>query len=230
MHGAARVVATLAFDRLIPAALFSAITVPSLNRLAQAWIAPVDLSAQSRLMHVLDLGHALLTLAFMGLMTILFLIRRTPVGGRAAPLARVIAVGGTFIMWFAFAQPNTSDDWRVFAIADLLMIFGLAFAAYAFGALRGCFGIAPEARGLVTSGAYRWVRHPAYLGEFVMAFGGLLPVLAPFTVVVFGLFCLLQARRAALEEAVLSATFSDYAAYRRRTPALLPWPRVDVYS
>ena len=41
--------------------------------------------------------------------------------------------------------------------------------------------------------------------------------------VVFGLFRLLQVHRAALEEAVLSATFPDYARYKQRTPALIPW-------
>lgn len=105
------------------------------------------------------------------------------------------------------------------------MIAGLAFSVYAFTALRACFGIAPEARGLVTTGAYQWVRHPAYLGEFVTFLGALLPVLAPLTALIFGLFCVLQARRAVLEEEVLSAAFPEYAAYRQRTPALVPSPR-----
>jgi protein-S-isoprenylcysteine O-methyltransferase Ste14 len=77
----------------------------------------------------------------------------------------------------------------------------------------------------VTSGAYRLVRHPVYLGEFVAFIGLLLPVLAPLTLLIFSAFCLLQAVRARLEEQVLAATFPDYAAYRRRTPAVLPWPR-----
>jgi protein-S-isoprenylcysteine O-methyltransferase Ste14 len=163
-----------------------------------------------------------LTLAFLALLTILFVIRRTPVSGRAAPLAMLIALGGTFVMWIALAQPATSDDWRLLALADVVMIFGLAFTLYALGTLRACFGLAPEARGLITTGPYRLVRHPVYLGEFVIFLGALLPVLAPLTAFIFGLFCLLQARRAALEEAVLSAAFPDYTAYRQRTPALLP--------
>jgi protein-S-isoprenylcysteine O-methyltransferase Ste14 len=107
----------------------------------------------------------------------------------------------------------------------LLVGIGLAFSIYALGALRFYFGLAPEARGLVTGGAYRIVRHPVYLGEFVAMCGALLPVLAPWTVLIFATFCGLQACRAALEESVLSQTFADYAAYRLRTPALLPWPR-----
>jgi protein-S-isoprenylcysteine O-methyltransferase Ste14 len=219
------VIARVVFDRALPAALFGALALGRLRGLSQVWTPPVDPGVQAWLMYALALGHGCLTLAFMALLSVLFLVRRTPVGGRAAPLAMVIALAGTFVMWIALAQPPTTDDWRVLATADLLMIVGLAFTLYALGALRACFGLAPEARGLVTTGAYRLVRHPVYLGEFVVFLGALLPVLAPFTAFIFGVFCLLQARRAALEEAVLSATFADYPAYRRRTPALLPWAR-----
>jgi protein-S-isoprenylcysteine O-methyltransferase Ste14 len=63
------------------------------------------------------------------------------------------------------------------------------------------------------------------LGEFVAMFGAVLPLLAPLTVLIFALFSLLQATRMILEERVLATTFPEYAAYRLRTPAMLPWPR-----
>ena len=47
---------------------------------------------------------------------------------------------------------------------------GMLVAALALGR---CFGVLPEARGLVTHGPYRLVRHPLYLGELA-AMGGLL--------------------------------------------------------
>ncbi len=213
------------FDRMLPMTLFGVLSLGYLRRTAEVWVLPSEPSAQGSVVHVLALGHAVLGVVFMVLLTILFVIRRTPISQRAAPIQMLTALGGTFIMWIALAQPSTIDDWRVLALADLLMIVGLAFTIYALGALRACFGLAPEARGLVTSGAYRWVRHPVYVGEFVIFFGALLPVLAPLTVVIFCLFCLLQARRAQLEEAVLSATFPEYAVYSQQTPALLPWAR-----
>jgi protein-S-isoprenylcysteine O-methyltransferase Ste14 len=106
-----------------------------------------------------------------------------------------------------------------------MLIVGLAFTIYAAATLRRCFGIAPEARGLVTSGAYRLVRHPLYLGEFVAFLGALLPVFAPLPILIFILFCALQACRARLEEQVLAAAFPEYAGYRLRTPPFFPWPR-----
>jgi protein-S-isoprenylcysteine O-methyltransferase Ste14 len=180
---------------------------------------------EAGLSHALTLGNSVLTLAFTLMLAALFLMRKPPVAGRANPLTMAVALAGTFIMWIALAQPTTTDDWRVLAAADLFSTTGLVFSMYALGALRFCFGLAPEARGLVTNGAYRIVRHPVYLGEFVALFGALLPVLAPFTTLIFGAFCVLQVCRAALEESVLSETFAGYAAYRQSTPALLPWPR-----
>jgi hypothetical protein len=87
-------------------------------------------------------------------------------------------------------QPVTAPDRRVLVLADSLLVGGLLFSIYAAASLRRCFGLAPEARELVTSGAYRLVRHPLYLGEFVAATGALLPVLAPLPMLIFGLFCL----------------------------------------
>jgi len=218
-------VARLFFDRVLPAVLFGLLALAKVKGVATLLTTPNELSLQAGLTHTLALGHGLLTLAFTLMLATLFLIRKSPIAGRASPLAMAVALAGTFIMWIALAQPTTTDDWRVLAISDLFSATGLAFSMYALGALRFCFGLAPEARGLVTDGAYRIVRHPVYLGEFVALFGALLPVLAPFTTLIFGAFCALQVCRAALEESVLSETFAGYTAYRQSTPALLPWPR-----
>jgi protein-S-isoprenylcysteine O-methyltransferase Ste14 len=212
-------------ERVLPALLFGVLALSKVRGLLQLWTTPVYSDLQAWLTHALSLGHVFLTLAFTALLATLFATRRTPVGERAGPLAMAVALAGTFIMWIALAQPATTNDWRLLAVSDVMAAVGLAFAMYALGALRFCFGIAPEARGLVTDGAYKLVRHPVYLGEFVALLGALLPVLAPFTALIFVAFCILQAARASLEERVLTDTFADFAAYRLRTPALVPWPR-----
>jgi protein-S-isoprenylcysteine O-methyltransferase Ste14 len=213
-------------DRFLPALLFGTMAVASgSGTLSTAGRGPADPGFPAGLAHVLNVAHTILSLLFCGLIAALFLIRRTPQGSRARPPAMAVALAGTFMMSATVARPGTMQDWRVLALSDLLMTVGLAVSIYAAASLRDCFGLAAEARGVVTSGAYRLVRHPLYLGELVAALGVLLPVVAPLTTLIFGLFCLCQVTRAMLEERDLAAAFPEYTAYRRRTPALLPWPR-----
>jgi protein-S-isoprenylcysteine O-methyltransferase Ste14 len=219
------------FDSFLPALLFGAAALARcLSLLSQSQRGPTDPSLQAWLLYSLDLAHQGLSFLFLGLIATLFLVRHPPRGGRAGALPMGVALLGSFIMNAAAFQPVTTRDLHVLALADLLMALGLVFTLYTAASLRYCFGIAPEARGLVTSGPYRLVRHPMYLGEFVSWLGAILPVLSPLTLGIYGLFCALQASRAILEERVLAAAFPEYAAYRRRTPAVLPWPRPSLPS
>jgi protein-S-isoprenylcysteine O-methyltransferase Ste14 len=218
-------------DRLLPALFFGAAAAfKCLGALVHAQRRPTESDVHSWVVYGLDLSHQVLSVLFLGLIATLFLVRNTPRSSRAAPLPLGVALLGSFVMNATLFQPSTSRDLYVLALADLLMIIGGAFTIYSLASLRYCFGIAPEARGLVTTGAYRLVRHPMYLGEFVACLGVLLPVLAPLSAVIFGIFSGLQLSRAALEERVLAATFPEYAEYRNRTPALLPWPRPSCQS
>ena len=213
-------------DSLFPALLFGTLALASCSGvLRPARRGPADPSLHALVAYALDVAHPLLTGVFCGLVAVLFLARGAPRGSRARPTDLAVPMLGTFGMGAIALQPPTTADWRVLALADSLLVGGLTFSIYAAASLGRCFGLAPEARGLVTSGAYRLVRHPLYLGELVAALGALLPVLAPPATLIFSLFCLCQAARAVLEERALTAAFPEYAEYRRRTPALVPWPR-----
>ena len=140
-------------------------------------------------------------------------------------LPRVVALLGTFIMGVALLQPGTIEDWRVLALASVPRH------------RTGLHDPRPHhAAPLLWPGSrsarpgHGWPVPPGPtsrlpLGEFVAFLGALLPVLSLLTAVIFIAFCLLQAWRAAFEERVLAAAFPEYADYRRRTPAVLPWPR-----
>ena len=90
-------------------------------------------------------------------------------------------------------------------------------------ALGRCFGVLPEARGLVTRGPYRLVRHPVYLGEIAACVGLLLAAFSVWNVGCFVVLCAAQWVRMGLEERALEDTFPEYAAYAARTPRLIPW-------
>ncbi len=75
----------------------------------------------------------------------------------------------------------------------------------------------PQARVLVQSGPYRFIRHPLYVGEIV-AFAG--AILTGFTIAKLGVSFLLlsiQSYRAMQEKKMLEETIPEYSVYRTTT-------------
>src|SRR5256885_15200458 len=89
-------------------------------------------------------------------------------------------------------------------------------------ALGRCFGVLPEARGLVTRGPYRAVRHPVYLGEIAACAGLALAAPSLRNGLVLAVFVGAQLVRMGFEERALTHAFPEYAAYAERTPRLIP--------
>lgn len=79
-------------------------------------------------------------------------------------------------------------------------------------------------RALVRNGLYRYIRHPIYLGEFLVLFAWPFEYGAPVTlVIVLVTGILVMSRRMRDEEADMLALYGDdYAAYIRETDAVIP--------
>lgn len=108
------------------------------------------------------------------------------------------------------------------AIGVFLLLFGMVTQLSAKLSLRRSFGLVAANRGVKTGGAYRYVRHPMYLGYMISHVGFLLmsPSLWNVAVYVVGWSCLLL--RISFEERMLSED-AAYQEFRRRTPhRLLP--------
>jgi len=78
---------------------------------------------------------------------------------------------------------------------------------------------------LVETGVYAFVRHPIYGGLILAAFGWAIvqaSIVAVALVVLLAAFLRVKSTR---EEAWLEQRFPAYAAYRMRTPRLIPRPR-----
>ncbi|MCH7549260.1 MAG: isoprenylcysteine carboxylmethyltransferase family protein [Candidatus Krumholzibacteriota bacterium] len=175
----------------------------------------------------------LLTLFFV-LMCAAFIALRS--GLRYAPTTFrevLVPVVATFLMvllplstkmgWLGRAIPYPQDwTFAVMATGTVLGIAGGGFTVYALLYLRRNFSIFVEVREIVIRGPYRYIRHPMYLGEIVMAAGVVLVTLSPFSIALLVGFMLLQHLRARMEQDRLSMASPEYAEHTRRSGMFFP--------
>ena len=149
--------------------------------------------------------------------------------GRAAPRRpsrSPLAFGACAVAMasvIAFTGPGPSVPDGVVVAGELVAVTFCVWLLVAALFLGRCFGILPEARGLVTAGPYRLVRHPVYLGEIGACSGLAIAAASPANMLVLAALVAGQAVRMRLEERALTDAFPQYASYAARTPRL--WPR-----
>jgi protein-S-isoprenylcysteine O-methyltransferase Ste14 len=118
-------------------------------------------------------------------------------------------------------QLNPVAVWQ--ATGLMLSLAGLTLEIWTALHLRDSFSIVPQARALVTSGPFRYVRHPLYVGYLLLYSGVWFAAVAtvPLTSMLVG-YCCVMYWRAQLEERVLRETFSEYREYQQQAGCFLP--------
>lgn len=110
-------------------------------------------------------------------------------------------------------------------VGAVLCVAGVAFAIWARYHLGSNWSGVPsikEGHELVTSGPYRFVRHPIYTGILAAIFGSALAGVA-FWFIVFAIAAVVFVLRIKKEEGFMMQLFGErYAVYRARTKALIP--------
>lgn len=171
---------------------------------------------------VLGIVSKICTVVFFALLVVMFAARRVPLHYPIAFLPRFVAGAGTFLgIGIVMLAPQELSS-GLYLLSLLSIIGGTVFSVWATLTLARSISIMPEARALVTSGPYAFVRHPLYVGEFVVLFGIALQHLMPWALVLLGVQCMFQFARMKNEERVLARAFPGYAGYIACTARLLP--------
>lgn len=130
------------------------------------------------------------------------------------PIDFLLAVAGTVLPMMA--MPTSGGGPLPAAFCTGLMILGLFVHLSAKLSLRRSFGVIPADRGVKSEGAYRFVRHPMYLGYMIVEIGLFLNGPQLWNGAVFAVHWMLFLYRMAAEERVLRLN-PAYAAYCEKT-------------
>jgi protein-S-isoprenylcysteine O-methyltransferase Ste14 len=208
--------------RIVPSAFFLLVVLLKLNDLSAFIMKGHPSGNEPGWRFVADLVSRSSTICFLGLMSVLFLIRLEPIKKAKGLMPRVMAIAGTFFVALVTFFPRANLSMTMTVIASLLCLVGTGISVYVLAHLGRSFSLMAEARRLVTTGPYGIVRHPLYIFEGLASLGLLLQFLSFYTVVIFIAFCLLQFQRMKNEEAILEKAFPEYQAYKSKTARLIP--------
>jgi protein-S-isoprenylcysteine O-methyltransferase Ste14 len=172
--------------------------------------------------YAVNMAMRLSTIAFLLLLGASVVLRARPTGKARGLQPRIAAFVGAFLVYAIPFFPRRELSVTAEMVSTLLVLLGSAAALVALVRLGSSFSMMAEARRLVTSGPYRFVRHPLYLAEELAIIGISMQFFSLSTALVLAVQIAFQLRRMYNEEAVLAETFPEYAAYQQRTARLLP--------
>ena len=173
----------------------------------------------------LEVARHLLTIAFLLLVLAAYVTRLRAVSAaqgfreRVVPMLIFLAgpVGIVVLNWLQapprFQAPRT---------AVALSVAGLALSLWSLLHLRSAFSILAEARHVVRTGPYRFIRHPLYLGEAVTMLGLCLGFGTFTALILWAAVNGFQLVRARIEEEKLASVLPEYRSYRQTTRFILP--------
>jgi protein-S-isoprenylcysteine O-methyltransferase Ste14 len=173
-------------------------------------------------LYAVNIAAQLAVIAFVVTLAALVLGRARPTGKARGLEPRVSALIGTFLVTSVVLFPHRQLSFAAGVISTILLLAGNTVAVYVVTHLGRSFSIMPEARGLVTSGLYRYIRHPLYLAEMIASIGIVIQFLSIWTALILTVQIAFQLRRMRNEEVVLTETFPEYAAYKKKTARILP--------
>lgn len=182
----------------------------------------LELYSQRTFASRLLLSSEISTSLFLALQIWLLCTRPVPIAKASGWRARAIALAASNCAYLLVLVPRASLPQPLALSAIAITVIGTIGAVVTLAFLGGSFSILPQARGLVTNGPYRIVRHPLYAFEQLATLGVALGFMQPAALVIFLVTFALQWPRMLYEESVLNASFPAYRAYAAGMPRIIP--------
>jgi protein-S-isoprenylcysteine O-methyltransferase Ste14 len=152
-----------------------------------------------------------------GVVAVMILLRRSTDNISVKPLDWVTGIAGTMLPMLVSPSGGGWIGGGVFLIAGLAISLGAKFS------LRRSFGVVAANRGVKRTGLYAAVRHPMYLGYFLIYAGTLMLNPSLLNAGLLAVWTVLQIARIQAEEFILMQD-ADYQAHARRVRfRLLPF-------
>lgn len=181
------------------------------------------------LRHDLLLGYDVLRFAVAAAFAFFTLDRSEPVERSRQPVAWVACAAAMLTVGLV-RTPHDGGSNALLMIGDLVALTACLWLLVSVLTLGRCFGVLPEARGLVCRGPYRFVRHPVYLGEILALTGLAVGAASVWNLTVLAIFVVAQFTRVSFEERALASAFPEYQDYAERTGRLIPQLRLFIPS
>ncbi|WP_369722041.1 isoprenylcysteine carboxylmethyltransferase family protein [Bradyrhizobium sp. LLZ17] len=137
-------------------------------------------------------------------------------------LPRVAAFVGTYMPWTIGFFGETDKALPNLA-STVCVLAGMSMMLVTIRHLGRSFSLVPQARLVVQTGPYRWIKHPLYLAEEIVIFGVVLKVLSPLTLTLFVLHIGVQVCRIYYEEDLLRRNCPEYTSYEASRWRLIPY-------
>lgn len=169
-----------------------------------------------------ELASSTLTVVFCALVVLAYLRRGAASATDRGPAVWLAAPAATCLPFVVPVLPSDAGGTARSLPALGLILAGTAWSVWSLRHLSTCLSVVPQARALVSTGPYRFVRHPLYLGELVAVAGFAVRGGRWSHSLVVAALLALQLYRAGREEALLAAEVPGYADYASRTWRILP--------
>ncbi|MDO9181382.1 MAG: methyltransferase [Bacteriovorax sp.] len=141
-----------------------------------------------------------LLMVFRDVLAAWFLIRRNPnIGEDSNKFFALASYISSAIPLFYYKESFNNSN--LVLAAGLISIIGFSISTLALIELGNSFGVSPANRGMISSGVYRFMNHPMYLGYVISEFGCVL--LNPLNVIIYILSMSLYYLRAQSESKIL---------------------------